>query len=169
MTHDSGAHAYRLPDDRHLVASPDAGESHRAAPRRPARADAPQRTSVLLIEDNATLRYALGIVLEDAEFELTSACSARTARLVAHERAAKNGAAGVDLILCDLNLPDGRGEDLVRELIPLLAPRAVLLLSGMSMPPGAHALLASRDPRVGFLQKPFEADELLATARAMLA
>ncbi len=168
MTHDSRAHAYRLPDDRHLGAAPDADEPHRAAPRRPVRADAPRRTSVLLIEDNATLRYALGIVLEDADFELTSACSARTARLVAHERAARNGAAGVDLILCDVNLPDGRGDDLVRELIPLLAPRAVVLLSGMSMPAGAHALLASTAPRVGFLQKPFDGDELLATARAIL-
>jgi FixJ family two-component response regulator len=71
--------------------------------------------------------------------------------------------------MCDLHLPDARGDQLVSELIPLLTPRGVLLLSGAGIPDGVIARLATYSPHVGFLQKPVDADELLEVARSMLA
>jgi CheY-like chemotaxis protein len=132
------------------------------------RAADPRRPSVLLIEDNATLRYALGVVLKSAEYDLTAVSSARSAHLAANARA-KNGDGAVDLIMCDLHLPDARGDQLVSELIPLLTPRGVLLLSGAGIPDGVIARLATYSPHVGFLQKPVDAEELLEVARSMLA
>lgn len=72
-----------------------------------------------------------------------------------------------DLILLDINLPDGNGLDLL-ETIRCVAPDTkIIILSGDASPMNrerAHAIGASR-----FIEKPFENDHLVNAAENVLA
>ena len=71
----------------------------------------PATLRILVVEDNVdTLRY-LGLVLKKQGHQVTAASSLAAARDAA-------AAGGFDLLLSDIELPDGTGLDLIRELAP---------------------------------------------------
>jgi DNA-binding response OmpR family regulator len=75
-------------------------------------------------------------------------------------------AAGTDLVVVDLGLPDGSGYDLVTELARLpRAPRVIVLSSRDEEVEGVAALEAGADD---FVRKPFSPRALVARARAVL-
>ncbi len=122
-------------------------------------------TKILLVEDedlNRTLvkavlaRAGVPAVREAAVVDATSLAAARE----------KLGAEDIDLILLDMNLPDGNGLSLARELAAggMLEGRrrpAVVAVTASVLPQDrAAAIEAGCD---GFLDKPYAAADLVAT------
>jgi two-component system KDP operon response regulator KdpE len=120
---------------------------------------------ILLVEDEDLNRTLVKAVLARAQIqsvrdaEVIDAVNLATARerLNSHD---------VDLVLLDMNLPDGNGLTLARELasgggIPAGRPRPVVVAVTASVLPQdrAAAIEAGCD---GFLDKPYAAAELVA-------
>lgn len=86
-------------------------------------------TRVMLVEDHASFRQAIAFVLErEPDFELAAQASTleEARRLLAGKETA-------DVVVVDLHLPDGDGNDLVREVREARPLASVLVLS---MSPG---------------------------------
>lgn len=79
---------------------------------------------VLLVEDHAAFRQALGVVL-DAQPDLETAAQAASLT----EGRQRLRASPVDVAVVDLDLPDGDGTELVGELIKAKPRVAVLALA----------------------------------------
>ncbi|GBC86291.1 Transcriptional regulatory protein WalR [bacterium HR12] len=116
--------------------------------------------SILAIEDDRTVGLVLEHVLETAGHEV------RVARDVADGRGAL-AEGRYDLIVLDLNLPDGSGLDLLREIRQGGgASTPVLVLSGMR-----QEEVVVRGLRLGaddYVTKPFSPHELLARVERWL-
>jgi CheY-like chemotaxis protein len=150
------------------------GAAWRTAPQRPARCRGsrpcpgpgpeavatPVRRRLLLVEDDASIRRFVALVLEDEPLELVAAPT-----LAAAIEALRGPP--FDVILCDLMLPDGSGFELLQALgeadAPSAGARRVAFSAGVSadarqrlLDLGVHQVLA----------KPVAVADLLACARA---
>ncbi|MEO8182953.1 MAG: response regulator [Deltaproteobacteria bacterium] len=120
-----------------------------------------RRCRILVVDDDPMLRAAIERMLS-AEHEVLGLASARTAieRVCRGER--------FDLILCDLMMPDVTGADLHAELLQRAPEQAekIVFMTGGAFTSGARAFL----DRVANsrLEKPFDADDLLALVRGLL-
>jgi len=108
---------------------------------------------ILVVEDEPSLGRLLGRILGGADFTVTvvgTAVSALTATRTVDP----------DLIILDLLLPDGRGEDVLAELMRFRPSSRVLVLSSMTQVATRVGVLEGG--AVDFLAKPFANAELLA-------
>lgn len=117
--------------------------------------------TVILVDDSISIRVNLQHTLTVAGFNVVACENAALAR-----KALQNGS--FDLMLLDLNLPDGNGFELAQE-IRATASRsnmALIILSGeSSVSQRIRALHAGADDFIG---KPFSVSFLLARARSTL-
>jgi two-component system cell cycle response regulator len=107
-------------------------------------------TTVLLVDDEASIRSLLRRTLEQAGYRTMEAGGGREALRMA-------GEARPDLVLLDVALPDMSGLEVCRRLAQA-APTArtpVLLLTGLAKP--EHSSCGAR----GIVTKPFAPDALL--------
>jgi two-component system cell cycle sensor histidine kinase/response regulator CckA len=104
-------------------------------------------TVVLLVEDDAGQRAALGALLEDRGYKVLSATDANEALELAN---AHRGA--IHLLLTDFALSGMCGEELAQRIRAAHPNVRVVLMSGMPVVP---------DSRCRFVQKPFDFDTLL--------
>ena len=119
----------------------------------------PAHRSVLIVDDEYTLRKSLSILLSKAGYKVTSANSLEQARV----ELAKGK---FNLVLLDLKLPDGMGS----ELLPLLRQQKpvphVMILSATPF----HAL--EFDPCSQgvdiYLEKPCEPEDILQAAHQLI-
>ncbi len=104
-------------------------------------------TSLLLVEDEAVIREALGDFLARAGYRVRGAATLAEAR----QRLADGP---VDLVLADLRLPDGEGTELLAELagVPL-----IVLTSYASV---RSAVQAMQQGAADYIAKPFDHHEL---------
>ena len=137
---------------------------HSPAPAAPAAGELDSASSpslhILLVEDNDQTTRAMVKLLDRLGCRVTTADSLGAARSIL----ARSGAAGFDLLFCDLGLPDGSGLELARELDPRHRSRAVAL-TGYGM---EQDVQRSRD--AGFarhLTKPVSARLLAQTIRGL--
>jgi two-component system cell cycle sensor histidine kinase/response regulator CckA len=145
--------------DVYLPAAPATGVRRPTPPSAAAPAEVARGTTVLLVEDEEGVRRAATRMLTRAGYEVVSAEHGRAALALLAEQA-------VDIVLSDISMPDMDGTRLVAELRRTRPELPVVLMSGH--PAGTEAGMAD----VGvtpFLQKPFSADDLLATLRTALA
>jgi two-component system KDP operon response regulator KdpE len=125
---------------------------------------------ILLVEDEPLNRTLVKAVLARADTALVRAAQVLDAPSLAIARDYL-AAEDIDLVLLDMNLPDGHGLDLARELatlgVPAGRPRpAVVAVTASVLPQDrAAALEAGCD---GFLDKPYAAAELVATVARYL-
>jgi CheY-like chemotaxis protein len=121
----------------------------------------PSKT-VLLVEDNQTIRDAFGILLEDGGYAVLQAGTGAEALSAAAESAP-------DLILLDLGLPDMPGLDVCRRLkgdtgtagIPIVA------ITGRALETDREACMAAGCD--GYLTKPVDTRQLLRQVAEYLA
>jgi DNA-binding response OmpR family regulator len=118
------------------------------------------RNKILIVEDDRKIALALSTRLQAAGQDVLLAYDTLTGM----ESAVKNRP---DLILLDIYFPDGIGfvvAEKIRNLVPKFIP---IIFITASQKPGlreqAKALGAA-----GFLEKPFEADELMTTIQNAL-
>lgn len=117
--------------------------------------------SILFVDDDAINRQTLSWLFRDAGYDVVEAGSgAEALRLVGNKP---------DLVVLDVSLPDINGIEVCRRIkadpatrsVPVLHVSAVYVASGDR----SHGLEAGAD---GYLIKPVEPRELLATVRALL-
>lgn len=112
------------------------------------------RTTLLLVEDNATIRDAFCLLLEDSGYRVVVAASGDEGLQLA-EREPPH------LVLLDLGLPDMEGLDVVRAMAAMDALRSVpiVALTGRALEQDEDACMQAGC--AGYITKPVNADQLL--------
>jgi DNA-binding NtrC family response regulator len=107
-------------------------------------------TGILVVDDEALWRRRLGAYLEKAGAEVT---------MVGDLAGARNALATLsfDFALVDVNLPDGRGPDLLREGAFSAHTAVVIMTAGGGVTGAVEAMQLGA---VDYLTKPFEPEEL---------
>lgn len=106
---------------------------------------------ILYVEDNDYIRESFAELLASAERRIVSVADSAGAREALREQT-------VDLLLTDVNLPDGSGLDVAREALRQNPGLSVIVCSGHDLRDVARALGPTAHP----LRKPFDLDELEA-------
>ena len=118
---------------------------------------APSSGSVLIVDDDASVRRALHITLQTLGFRTSEASGGEEALLLA-------GTAPHDVVLLDMNLPGLDGLEICRQLRRLLPRVAILMVTVRdSEDDKVQALEAGADD---YVTKPFHIRELTARVRA---
>jgi CheY-like chemotaxis protein len=121
-------------------------------------------TTILLVEDEELNRALVKAVLARADVAAVREAAVLDAHNLASARE-RLESADIDLVLLDMNLPDGNGLSLARELAAGSMPAgrrkpAVVAVTASVLPQDrAAAIEAGCD---GFLDKPYAAAELVA-------
>lgn len=118
--------------------------------------------SLLLVEDEPTLRAPLAALLREEGFEVREAATAREAQVIW-----RTHAAGIDLLLTDMVLPDDlTGPELAARLCADKPALRVVYTSGYT-PEMMREVFGLEGP-VDFVQKPCAWSTLLAVVRGAL-
>jgi CheY-like chemotaxis protein len=106
---------------------------------------------ILYVEDNDLVRESFAELLATADRRVVCAADGAGAREVLREQE-------VNLLMTDINLPDGSGLDVAREALRQNPKLPVIVCSGQDLKDIALTLGPTAHP----LRKPFELDELEA-------
>ena len=115
---------------------------------------------ILLVEDDALLNKTLAYNLRSGGWEITPALNARTA-------AALLAGTEYDLVLLDINLPDGNGYDLCKLVKPEHPDTVVIFLTANDQE--RDQLRGYEAGAVDYITKPFSIEALQRKIRAMFA
>jgi DNA-binding response OmpR family regulator len=120
-------------------------------------------SNILVIDDNASVRKALTMMLESGGFHVTAAKDGREG-LSAFEASAP------DLVLVDIIMPDKDGIEIIREMRRARPATKIIAMTGGGRLSGLDFLKMARAfGAVETLAKPIDPDELVARVRACLA
>jgi len=115
---------------------------------------------ILLVEDDTLLNKTLSYNLISEGYDITSALNANTAaELLAR--------AEYDMVLLDINLPDGNGYDLCRIIKPANPDTLVIFLTANDQE--SDQIRGYEAGAVDYITKPFSIGALLRKIRAMFA
>ncbi|MGC4121899.1 MAG: PAS domain S-box protein [Myxococcales bacterium] len=139
-----------------------AGDARRVSPEGDAGAVTGGPETILLVEDEPAILYAVKRMLERLGYAVLAASSAAQALRLSreHDKA-------IDLLMTDVVMPEMNGRELARSLTPHRPEIRLLFMSGYTADVIAnHGVL---DEGVHFIQKPFSAADLASKVRAVLA
>jgi CheY-like chemotaxis protein len=111
------------------------------------------RQTILLVEDDAFLRPAIGEALESRGYSVLVAACAPEAKEI-HRQCSET----VDLLLTDIVMPGTNGCDLANDLLAASPDLCILLMSGYAEPPPTPF---PPSDRMRYIGKPFFVDQLL--------
>ena len=134
-----------------------------AAPLHMAPAAAPvpcQPGVILVVDDEESVRRVTARVLEHAGFPVQLAAGGRDALELVQS------GQPIRLVLLDLTMPDMDGAEAYRAIHDIRPDLPVILLSGFSREEAA--VRVTSPGLAGFVQKPYQSSDLLATVRAIL-
>ena len=117
--------------------------------------------TVLLVEDDDNVRFAMAALLAQEGYQVLTAATAHDALGVL-----RTPSSPIDVVLLDVHLPDASGIDICARLCELHPGTPVIVCTGEATPEEAAELLRLGARR--YLQKPVTPDELLATVEASL-
>jgi CheY-like chemotaxis protein len=109
--------------------------------------------TILLVEDEALIAVVTAEALRDLGFEVEEAATAAAALAFAKGNTAKLSAA-----IIDLNLPDGKGDDLAKKLRALKPSLPIVIATGESGKTLAGDL--KKGAPITLLSKPYDSDGL---------
>ena len=109
---------------------------------------------VLVVDDEESLRHVLGLMLGRVGYEVSSARNGR-------EALGRLG--GVDVVLCDIRMPEMDGLQFL-DALPAGAPPVVMMSAYGSVD---TALEAMRRGAYDYVSKPFKQDEIVLTLRKL--
>jgi two-component system cell cycle sensor histidine kinase/response regulator CckA len=121
----------------------------------------PGHETILVVEDESSLRELLRMVLEPSGYKvLTAADGAEALDVLMREPAT------IDAVLLDLNLPEINGVDVYKTLARVRPEAKIIVVSGNITPEIRRELAALGQQE--FLTKPYQLDELGRRLRAIL-
>jgi two-component system cell cycle response regulator DivK len=123
---------------------------------------AEEPATILLVEDNETIRHAFSILLEDSGYRVLQAGTGAEALGAARRDRP-------DLVLMDLGLPDLSGLEVTRRLKADPTTRAVIVvaLTGRALETDQNACLEAGC--AGYLAKPIDSENLLRSLPEFLS
>jgi len=121
----------------------------------------PVSSTVLVVEDESTVRSLIGDVLRDRGYLVLSAENAEQALVLAH-----NQKGPIHLLVTDIILPTMLGTQLANELQTLIPDVKVLFISGYSDKEIVRRTQVGKS--VPFIQKPFTPQEFCSKVREVL-
>jgi two-component system cell cycle sensor histidine kinase/response regulator CckA len=116
--------------------------------------------TILLVEDDASLRRFVRRLLSDQAFRVIEASDGAEALEIASTYSGH-----IDLLLTDVIMPKVNGLMLAQRLLDERPGVSVLYMSGYV----ESSMLLAKHPESILLQKPFTADALMAAVRQVLA
>lgn len=118
-------------------------------------------TRILAVDDSASMRDMVSIALTGAGFEVTAAANGTQALQLAKQHS-------FDLVLSDVNMPDMNGIALIRALRAEPAYRftPILMLTTESSPERKNE--GREAGATGWIVKPFDPEQLVATMKRVL-
>ncbi|MDD5286252.1 MAG: PAS domain S-box protein [Desulfuromonadaceae bacterium] len=117
--------------------------------------------TILLVEDEETIRNIGAVLLEALGFSALTAEHGREAVEIFRERGGE-----IDVILLDLIMPVMGGVEAYRELRKITPATPIIICSGYDVEQVSEVL--ENDEQAGFLQKPYNPDELREMMMRML-
>ncbi len=118
------------------------------------------RSTILLVEDEDSVRAIIGAALRRQGYEVLEASTPRTACAIFDERPDR-----IDLLLSDIVMPEMSGPALAQRLVSARRALRVLFISGYA---DLGSPLDAGNPNVSFLSKPFRASDLAARVKEIL-
>ncbi len=117
-------------------------------------------TTVLIVDDSITVRQQVGTVLSQSGFRVEHACDGL-------EGVARIDEGGIDCVICDVNMPNMNGIELVETVKSCEKNRALPII--MLTTEGAKELIqqAKKAGASGWIVKPFKADLLIAAVQKL--
>lgn len=106
---------------------------------------------ILYVEDNEYIREAFAVLLATDERRIVAVADGAAARAALHAHT-------VNLLITDINLPDGSGLDVASEALRLNPGLPVIVCSGNDLSEVARSLGPTAHP----MRKPVDVDELEA-------
>jgi two-component system phosphate regulon response regulator PhoB len=130
------------------------------------------KTTILVVEDEASLAEMLSFILEQAGYAILRAANGREGlQKLAEQVKASSGKGGVDLILSDVMMPRMNGLEMCRQIQADTRFRdiPIILISAKS---AGYARDGGEDSSgcqyAAFIEKPFNLDILLRTIKQVL-
>ena len=118
--------------------------------------------SILVIDDEVQVRFAMRAVLEDAGHSVEEAATGTDGLAALNERA-------FDLVICDIIMPDKEGIETIGDIRALLPQQPIVAISGGGrIRKEDYLAVAAAVGASQTIAKPFTADTLLATVSAVL-
>ena len=118
--------------------------------------------TIMTVDDTASMRQMISFTLNSVGYEVIQAGDGSEALKLAKDRK-------VDLVICDLNMPNMDGITLVRELRGKPAYKFVPLLVLTTEATADRKQQGKAAGATGWLVKPFNPERLLATIAKVLA
>ncbi|QSX37151.1 response regulator [Shewanella sedimentimangrovi] len=116
---------------------------------------------ILAVDDSASMRQMVGFTLKTAGFDVTEATNGDEALKVAQSK-------DFDLVISDVNMPVMDGITLIRNLRNLPAYKFTPLLMLTTESGGDKKQEGRAAGATGWIVKPFNPEQLLATVRKVL-
>ena len=116
---------------------------------------------ILAVDDSASMRQMVSFTLKGAGHQVTEAADGLQALELAKKTA-------FDLVLTDVNMPNMDGITLTRELRSLPAYKFVPILTLTTEAGGDKKMAGKAAGATGWIVKPFNPDQLLATIKKVL-
>jgi CheY-like chemotaxis protein len=119
------------------------------------------RETILLVEDEDSVRRIVAAILRRDGYQVLEAATARDACAFFDRHGAE-----IDLLLSDVVMPDMNGPMLAQRLVGQRPELRILFISGHV---NGESPIDSGNPNVSFLSKPFQACALVTRVRELLA
>lgn len=118
--------------------------------------------TILIVDDSATVRQQVGAALVQAGFRVEEAADGV-------EGKARIEAGNIACVICDVNMPNKNGIEMVEEVRsnPVNAGVPIVMLTTEGAPDLIQR--AKKAGASGWIVKPFKADMLLAAVRKLVA
>lgn len=118
-------------------------------------------THILAVDDSPSMRDMVRIALTDAGFDLTQAATGQEALELARQTS-------FDLVLSDVNMPEMNGIELIRALRAESSYRHTPILMLTTESSMERKLEGKEAGATGWIVKPFDPAQLVATMRRVL-
>jgi len=116
---------------------------------------------ILAVDDSASMRQMVSFTLRNAGHEVIEAADGREALEIARKTP-------VNLVLSDVNMPNMDGIQLIRELRALPSYRFTPILMLTTESAASRKQEGKAAGATGWIVKPFDPDQLLATVNRVL-
>ncbi|MGH8658624.1 MAG: response regulator [Gammaproteobacteria bacterium] len=118
-------------------------------------------SSILAVDDSASMRKMVSFTLEQAGFDVVQASDGQEALRLAGEKA-------VDLVLTDVHMPGMDGIELIKALRALPNYRHTPILTLTTESSAEKKAQAKTAGATGWIVKPFTPDKLIGTIKMLL-